>query len=81
MLNGNGIRSIIRNSDGSSLLRSTLIEISIDSYKNVTIEGKGYGHGVGLCQWGAIGQSIIGINYKNILSHYFPGTKIKSIYD
>ncbi len=81
ILTGNGMRSIIRSSDGKSILKSTLFNISVDSYKNVIIEGKGSGHGVGLCQWGAIGQSRIGINYKNILNHYFPGTKIKSIYD
>jgi peptidoglycan hydrolase-like amidase len=34
-----------------------------------------------MCQWGAIGQSKLGIDYLNILNHYFPGTKIKSNYD
>ena len=78
---GNGMRGIIRTGDGKSILRSTLFDISIDSNKNITINGKGSGHGVGLCQWGAIGQSRIGVNYKNILNYYFPGTKIKSFYD
>ncbi len=35
---------------------------------NIVIEGKGFGHGVGLCQWGAIGQSRQGINFKQILN-------------
>ena len=78
---GNGMRSIIKSSDGKAILKSTLFDINIDSDKNITIDGKGSGHGVGLCQWGAIGQSKIGTDYKKILNHYFPGTKIKSFYD
>lgn len=78
---GNQIRSIIRSSDDKSILRSTLFNITLDKNNNIVITGKGNGHGVGLCQWGAIGQSKKGKNYKEILIHYFPGTNIKSIYD
>jgi len=78
---GNQIRSIIRNSDGKSILKSTMFNIKIDNENNVVINGKGNGHGVGLCQWGAIGQSKKGTDYKNILNHYFPGTTVKSKYD
>ena len=78
---GNQIRSIIRSSDDKSILKSTLFNINLDDENNIVITGKGNGHGVGLCQWGAIGQSKKGIDYKEILNHYFPGTDIKSIYD
>ena len=78
---GNQIRSIIRSSNDKSILKSTLFDITIDSKNNVVISGKGNGHGVGLCQWGAIGQSKKGIDFKEILNHYFPGTRLKSIYD
>ncbi|MBK7629602.1 MAG: SpoIID/LytB domain-containing protein [Ignavibacteriales bacterium] len=78
---GNQIRNIIKNSNGKSILKSTLFDINFDSNKNIIISGKGSGHGVGLCQWGAIGQSRKNINYKKILNHYFPGTEIKNIYD
>ena len=78
---GNQIRSIIRSGDGKSILRSTLFNINIDKNKNIVITGKGNGHGVGLCQWGAIGQSKKGIDYEAILNHYFPGTTIKNLYD
>lgn len=74
-LSGNEIRSIIRNSDNSGILRSILFDISF-SNREVKIAGKGSGHGVGMCQWGALYQSTIGKNYKEILQHYFPGTKI-----
>ena len=81
LLYGNGIRTIIRSSDGKSILRSTLFDIKTDANKNVFINGSGSGHGVGMCQWGAIGQSKKDIDYKKILNHYFPGTAIKNIYD
>ncbi|MDT3696616.1 MAG: SpoIID/LytB domain-containing protein [Ignavibacterium sp.] len=77
----NNIRSIIKTSDGSSILRSTMFNITLDSNKNVLINGKGFGHGVGMCQWGAIGQSKQGISYKDILNHYYPGTEIILIDD
>lgn len=77
----NDIRYKLRSRDGKSILKSTLFDIKIDSTKNVIITGKGNGHGVGLCQWGAIGQSREKIDYKKILEHYFPGTRIEKIYD
>jgi len=42
--------------------------------------GCGWGHGVGLCQSGAVGMAKRGYNYKEILQHYFPGSEIKKIY-
>lgn len=81
LLIGNAMRSIIRSGDDRSILKSNLFDLSIDNNKNITIDGKGSGHGVGLCQWGAIAQSRIGKDYKKILNHYFPGTKIRSLYD
>ena len=77
-LYGNNIRSVIRNANNSGILRSNLFDISLND-GTVTITGKGNGHGVGLCQWGSIYLSRIGWNYKDILSHYFPGTQISNI--
>ncbi|MBI4433073.1 MAG: SpoIID/LytB domain-containing protein [Candidatus Omnitrophica bacterium] len=39
-------------------------------------DGKGWGHGVGLCQWGALGQALLGKTYKEILHFYYPGSEI-----
>ena len=40
----------------------------------VTIQGRGWGHGVGLSQWGAKTLAENGWLYADILAHYFPGT-------
>jgi stage II sporulation protein D len=42
----------------------------------IIFDGKGYGHGVGLSQWGALSMAREGKNYREILSHYYPGTTI-----
>ena len=39
--------------------------------------GKGYGHGVGLSQWGAYGMANAGFDYIEIMTHYFPGTEVQ----
>jgi stage II sporulation protein D len=80
LLYGNEIRSRIRTSDKNRLLWSTLFDVE-RSGSNIIINGRGFGHGVGLCQWGAIGQSREGISYKQILAHYFPGTETGRLYD
>ena len=47
---------------------------------NVTFQnGLGFGHGVGLCQCGAQGMARKGKNYKEILDHYYPGSKLVTI--
>ena len=40
------------------------------------LEGHGYGHGVGMSQWGAYGYAKHGLSYRKILAHYYSGTKI-----
>lgn len=42
-----------------------------------TFFGRGWGHGVGLCQNGAYGQALAGKTYREILSHYYPGTTVE----
>jgi len=45
----------------------------------VTLLGAGWGHGVGLCQMGALGMALSKINYQDILSHYYPGTHLTQL--
>jgi stage II sporulation protein D (peptidoglycan lytic transglycosylase) len=78
---GNNIRYILKTGNGKSILESNNFTARIDSDKNIILNGKGYGHGVGLCQWGALAQSQQGRNYEQILSFYYPGTKIEKYND
>ena len=45
-----------------------------------TLRGKGWGHGVGLCQIGAAVMAANGADYKQILQYYYPGTLIRQIH-
>lgn len=57
-------------------LRSANFSISFQG-NNVVFTTDGYGHGVGMSQWGANGMAQAGYNYKEILSHYYSGIEIK----
>ncbi len=57
----------------------TVIELQRDPTGRISsavFAGKGWGHGVGLCQVGAYGMAMRGSNYKEILAHYYPGTAL-----
>ncbi|HKA25493.1 MAG TPA: hypothetical protein VKF80_10975, partial [Candidatus Eisenbacteria bacterium] len=43
----------------------------------VVATGAGYGHGVGLCQWGALEMARRGNDFRKILGHYFAGIEVK----
>jgi stage II sporulation protein D (peptidoglycan lytic transglycosylase) len=47
-----------------------------DRGKTFEISGRGHGHGVGLCQWGARGQALEGRTCQQILSYYYPGSTV-----
>lgn len=47
-----------------------------DKGKTFEITGRGHGHGVGLCQWGARGQALEGRTCQQILSYYYPGSTV-----
>lgn len=48
--------------------------------KEVKLEGMGFGHGVGMCQWGARGQADQGLGYRDILDRYYAGAKVRRLY-
>jgi stage II sporulation protein D len=66
----------LRKSLGWSRLPSTNFTFTRDN-SAFTFEGKGYGHGVGLCQWSALEMARDGKNYKEILSFFYPGTVLQ----
>ena len=44
------------------------------------IDGAGFGHGVGMCQLGAIGMAQAKYGYQQILGHYYPGSHVRKLY-
>jgi stage II sporulation protein D len=48
--------------------------------KTIHIHGRGFGHGVGMCQWGARGMADAGKTHVQILAHYYRGVRVRRIY-
>ena len=76
----NEIRNVLRDARGA-ILSSTYFSVDRESragghLSGVSLRGHGNGHGVGMCQWGAIGRSRAGIDARTILRHYYPGTVV-----
>ncbi len=80
------IRWVIgRASSADLILPSDLFDVDIkrdaeDKISSVTFNGHGYGHGVGLCQCGAIGRARVGWSFEQILKFYYTGVDIKKLY-
>ena len=65
----------IRRILSESHLKSSAFDVRIEG-DSVVLDGKGWGHGVGLCQIGAAVMASKGYTYTEILEHYYPGTFI-----
>ncbi|TYO96959.1 stage II sporulation protein D [Desulfallas thermosapovorans DSM 6562] len=66
---------------GSDKVRSTLISSArIEGY-NLVLEGKGFGHGVGLCQWGANKMASEGKSPQEIIKFYYQDVDIQKLWD
>ncbi len=61
-------------------IKSTICKIINMGDKWAFLSGRGYGHGVGMCQCGAQAMARGGKNTRHILSYYYPGSKIISVY-
>ena len=72
-------KSYLRNMAGRDLLPSNNFIMSMKN-NEIRVQGQGYGHGVGLCQLGALELAKRGYDYRQILSFYFPRHKIKPVY-
>ena len=57
-------------------LRSTCFTVQYQS-GNFSFTTRGYGHGVGLSQWGTKAMAEQGKSYADILAHYYPGTQLQ----
>jgi stage II sporulation protein D len=80
---GQAIRSALR-PEGATLLRSTGFQVEATKsggrLTRLVVEGKGNGHGVGMCQWGAVGRARAGYSAEQILAAYYPGTVLARAY-
>ncbi|MDD4879422.1 MAG: hypothetical protein PHR22_03075, partial [Candidatus Omnitrophica bacterium] len=65
---------------GADIVRSTNFKVTVIG-EYVAFEGLGWGHGVGLCQWGAYYMSRAGKKADEILGFYYPGSKITDLKD
>ena len=64
---------------GYEQLRSRLFTVRRDGAEFI-FDGKGSGHAVGLCQWGARGMAHQKKDYRAILNHYYPGARVQRMY-
>jgi stage II sporulation protein D len=74
-LKGSEFRRLV----GSDSIKSTLFKV-VRYARYFIFTGKGSGHGVGMCQWGARGMAEKGYSTKEILQFYYPGTTIEQRY-
>jgi stage II sporulation protein D len=81
-LRANDIRFVLRDPKGA-ILNSTNFnftkEHSGGEVSRLSVSGRGYGHGIGMCQWGAIGRARAGQDYRTILETYYRGTTVGRI--
>ncbi|WP_319420921.1 SpoIID/LytB domain-containing protein [Pleurocapsa sp. FMAR1] len=59
-------------------LRSTLFRISTEG-NNLLVRGRGFGHGLGLSQWGAYFLAKQGVDYRRILAHYYQNASLTQL--
>ncbi len=87
VLRGNAIRFVMRSplgrepAPGTDILPSTYFTAAATAGDDgrvlrLVLRGRGNGHGVGMCQWGAIGRARAGQDFRRILQTYYPGTTV-----
>jgi len=64
---------------GYKVLPSALFTVAGAPSSAFEFDGRGLGHGVGMCQWGAEGRARSGLSAEEILAAYFPGTEISKL--
>ena len=75
VVRGEELRSVLAAQFGTRSIRSTRFNVSHETGRFV-FEGRGYGHGVGLCQRGAIARAKVGHTPASIIAHYYSGVKV-----
>ena len=65
---------------GASELKSTLIESIEMTDSGITFTGSGFGHGVGMSQWGAYAMAEAGASAEEIIQHYYTGVDLVELW-
>lgn len=76
----NYARSPLPPLEKSERLKSSFVDVEVRGPRVVFLKGHGYGHGVGLSQWGAQDMAQRGYNYREILSFFYPDASIQKVY-
>ena len=74
-VSGSGFRRAVNAELGARTIPSTRFDVARDG-RSYVFAGSGFGHGVGMSQYGARGQARAGRSYREILAHYFGGTTL-----
>jgi stage II sporulation protein D len=77
-VSGEDLRRVLTQTFGERTIRSTLFEVRRTGDKLV-FTGRGFGHGVGLCQAGALARLRKGESPEAVLQHYFPGVRLRRL--
>lgn len=82
---GDSIRWFLRPDPNRSILNSSMLfalnsEVADGVIQKLEVQGGGWGHGVGMCQVGAINRAKAGQTYRQILAAYYSGTEIERLY-
>ncbi len=72
----NGVKGYWSSLRGFNLQTATGNTVTVPSSREITVLGHGYGHGIGMSQYGAQGAAKQGVTYASILSRYYPGTTL-----
>jgi stage II sporulation protein D len=82
-IHGDRIRWVLRLPGSGNGLWSTKFKLKVKRsrgrIKELVVQGRGFGHGVGMCQEGVIQMAREGKRYEQILKHYYPGTRLQKI--
>jgi len=88
LIGKNGKKEYLRGEDfrlaldtSGNKIKSACFKLKASGNKYRFSKGRGFGHGVGMCQCGAESMARDGAKADRILSHYYPGSKIKSLYE
>ena len=82
LVNGEAVSApSLRLQTGANAMKSTLLDSVTVEDGEVTMKGRGFGHGVGLSQWGAYGMAKDGSNAEEIIKHYFQDVDIVRLWD